>query len=72
MLSSLEKEQPIRAFCNVKLEDVLIFESDQPTQEIEQSSRVASEHYCPPAPSEPCLRLSPHTAQAFLPLYPAR
>ena len=28
------------------------------------SCRVEPEHYCPSPPSEPCLRLSPHTAQA--------
>jgi YD repeat-containing protein len=28
------------------------------------SGRVAGPHYCGPAPSEPCVRVSPHTAQA--------
>ena len=42
--------------------------SDTPLQALEAqqlSGRVRGWHYCHPLPSEPCLRLSPHTAQVF-------
>lgn len=34
----------------------------------EKVYRVGQEHYCPLPPSEPYMRVSPHTAQAFLSL----
>ena len=34
-----------------------------------EDDRVGQGHYCPLPPSEPYVRVSPHTAQAFLNLY---
>lgn len=63
-LGDNDKYLIVRANYTQSMNKITNFEEDLKKYDY-QSDRVGQGHYCPLPPSEPYVRVSPHTAQAF-------